>query len=243
MNPLTNFKPLVYLITLFAVMILTACAPNQEQITAQTATAQTAIAASWTPTFTSTATPTSTVTQTVTPSPTATQTLTQTPTETPTTITLPGTDFTIKDVTFSLFMPEDWEKADSPDGPVMIGPTVASKQLSVGFLVDQYNLFGSPMDADEVGIPMFAAQVQDNVTAVTKDFKQVSEDFLETEEGKMIFRWEIEHKTNGKELHQVFYISGSGKWYLIAIYTRPISAGSEYDPIIDETMKKLLFEK
>jgi len=90
--------------------LLTACTPSPEELAAQTATAQTAIAAAWTktptqtftptpsptftitptftythtPTSTETPTPTNTATYTLTPTSTSTPTITQTPTITPT---------------------------------------------------------------------------------------------------------------------------------------------------------------
>ncbi len=61
--------------------LVSACGPTPEQIAAQTATAETAIAAAWTPTPTSTPTPTDTSTPTATA--TATATNTPRPTHTP----------------------------------------------------------------------------------------------------------------------------------------------------------------
>lgn len=67
---------------IFFAMSITSCGMSPEQIAIQTATAQTAIAASWTDTPTPTSTATVTLTPTITPTPT--QTHTPTPTNTPT---------------------------------------------------------------------------------------------------------------------------------------------------------------
>ena len=68
---------------IFVVLILTACGPSPEEIAAQTATAQTAVAAAWTETPTITASPTATQTNTPEPTATNTPTITTTPTMTP----------------------------------------------------------------------------------------------------------------------------------------------------------------
>lgn len=99
-----------------------------------------------------------------------------------------------------------------------------------------------PLEADDIGIPMFSAHVQDTMEGLTRNIVQISEDFLETNDGTLYFRWIMEHNPKGTELHQAFYISGSGKWFLTAMYGRPKSAGSEYDQQIDEAIKTLSFE-
>lgn len=61
------------------ILLITSCGPSAEEIAIQTATASTAIAASWTKTPTSTLTHTPTFTPTITPHPTNTPTITPTP--------------------------------------------------------------------------------------------------------------------------------------------------------------------
>jgi len=111
------------------------------------------------------------------------------------------------------------------------------------FSLDQSNMFGSPMDADETGIALFSAHIQDTISEMTQNVVQVSEDFLNTAEGEPYFRWVMEHNSNGKQLHQAFYVFGSGKLFLTVMYGRPISSGAEYDAIIDEAMKTLMFDQ
>lgn len=65
-------KRLIPLFTTFLIIVLVACGPSPEEAASQTAAAQTAVAAEWTPTPTATLTPepTPTVTLSVTPTPT-----------------------------------------------------------------------------------------------------------------------------------------------------------------------------
>lgn len=247
MNPSTTNKLFFYLALWLGLLPLAGCGPSQKQIAARTATAQTAVAALWTPTptstgtATSTATPTSTATSTITPTTSPSQTPTLTPI--PTTTSGSRASFTIRGVTFSFVPPEGWKKTDDPNHVILNVPTVAGTQMILTFSLDQYSLLGKPMDADEIGISMFSAHVQNKLVGMTKNVVQISEDFLNTADDNPYFRWVMEHNTNGKEQHMVFYIFGTGKWFLTVMYGRPKSAGSEYDPLIDEAMKTLMFEQ
>ncbi len=224
-----------------ALVPLAGCTPSQEQIAAQTATAQTAIAALWTTTPSPTATSSPTATATITPSPTITQTPTQTPTQTVT--PLPLTRLSLKDVNFSFAALEGWKKSDDPSHLILYGPTAAGEQLILSFSLDQYSLMGNVVDADDFGISMFSAHVQDTVQGMAQKLVQVSEDFLTSDDEKTYFRWEMEHTTNGRALHQIFYIFGTGKWFLTVMYGRPISAGAENDEIVDAAMQTLVLDQ
>ncbi len=104
-------------------------------------------------------------------------------------------------------------------------------------------MLGAPIDADEFGISMFSAHVQDTIAGLVQNMVQVNEEFLNTPEGAPYFRWIMEHKTNGKEIHQAFYIFGSEKWFLTIMYARAKSTGTETDILIDETMNTLIIRK
>lgn len=240
MNTTTYPKLSIYLILFLVSLLLIGCGPSQEEIAARTATAQTAIAALWTPTFTATATPTPTHTPTITPSATPTLTPTQTPSPTPT--SGPRTTFTKQGVTFSLVVPEGWEKSSDPNHLILNGPVVDGKQMVLTFSLDQYSLMGSPMDADELGISFFSAHVQDVLAGMVKNPVSLSEDFIKSNAGATYFRWIMEHNTNGKELHQSFYIFGKDKWFLTVMYGRAKSAGEETDKQVDDAMQTLQFE-
>lgn len=236
---------ILFLMLLLAFFSLTGCGPSQEQIVAQTATAQTAVAALWT------ATPTVTTTVTSTPLPSATSTPkpsftpTQPPSQTPTPAddSGPRTTLTSQGVTFSLVAPVGWEKAGDPDQAVLGGPTLEGTRLVLTFSIDQYNLFGKSIAADEFGIAMFSAHVQETINGMVGQSEQISEDFLETPQGVSYFRWVIEHTARGKKLHSVFYIFGSGDNFLTVMYGRPAAADAEYDPLIDAAVETIRFEE
>ena len=103
-------------------------------------------------------------------------------------------------------------------------------------------MMGRFIDADDIGISLFSAYVQDTIIGLTKNVVQISEDFLDNAEGEPYFRWIMELNANGKELHQTFYIFGSDQWFLTVMYARPISAGAENDSVIEESMNSLRFE-
>jgi len=236
-------KPSIYLALLLALMPLTGCGHSQEQISAPTATAQTAAAARWTPTGTATATltpittPTTPPTQTLTP----TSTSSSTPAPTQTAASYSGSSFQIKDLTFSIVVPEGWKKVTNPNNVIFVGPTYAGIQTILSFSLDQYSMAGASIEADDIGISLFTAHVQDTISGMVQNMLPVSEDFLNTPDGKPYFRWILEHDTNGKQVHQAMYIYGSGKWFLTAMYGRAKSAGTETDVLIDETMTTLMF--
>ena len=145
-------------------------------------------------------------------------------------------------MTFSFVTPQGWVKGNDYRAVTLTGPTAASIQLYLAFDVNEFDFFGKPMQADDTGIPLYSAILQDDIKGiVTKDLVQVSEDFLFTTGGKTYFRWIIEHNANGIELHQNVYIFGSGTSFLSVVYSRPKSAGAENDALVDEAMKTLEF--
>lgn len=240
MNTFTHTKPYIYCSLLLALTLLAGCGLSQEQIAAQTGTAQTAIAALWTPTLTNTAVPVPTATPTITSSPMPSQAPTQTFTPGPSTD--PRTSFTLQDLTFSFVVPEGWKASGESDQVILNGPTTDGIQMVLTASVDQYSMLGEPMDADEVGISLFSAHVQDTIAGMISNPVNISEDFLNTPEGEPYFRWVLEHHTNGKDRHMVFYIFGSEKSFLTIMYGRATAAGNETDAVIDKTMKMLRFE-
>lgn len=76
-----HMKSQFIFLSLILILLITSCGPSAEEISTQTVTAATAIAASWTktPTLTPTLTKTPTFTPTLTPTPTMTPTITPTP--------------------------------------------------------------------------------------------------------------------------------------------------------------------
>jgi hypothetical protein len=233
---------------------LMACGPSAEQKATKTATALTAIAAAWThtPTATPTATHTATAAATSTPTPTetatptpsapptetATPTLSATPTRTPTktatsTLTPDPNRYYAPDNSFSLVPPEGWVTTDvGLDYPGLIGPKVGDFSLNLVFIRDQ----------SDFDVFFYAALVQGDLEEELQDLVSISEDFLTTDDGKNYFRWEVTDTQKDVSYRQVFYFFESGKWKLVATYTRPKNRGAEYDTVIDDAMKSLRFK-
>jgi len=244
---------LYYLLPFFLLLSLTACGSNTDKRATQTATALTAIAAAWTstPTVTptATATATSTTTATSTATATATPTFTSTPTETPTpthtstktkipTKTLTATRtrdpnrYYAPDNSFSFVSLEGWEPTDvGLDYPGLVPSADNDFSVILIFMREKstFDLF------------FFAATVQDSLTENLKSLTQIREDLLTTDEGKDYFRWEVTHKIEGVIIRQIFYFYGAGNSKLVIAFTRPDSQGSEYDSLLDETMKTVQF--
>lgn len=237
-------KPLCIVFVMFfgMALLLTACAPTQAQIAAQTSTAQTAVAASWTPVPTKTPVPTQTATPTAsgTPSPSATQRPTETPK--PTATPAQGQSFALQGITFSLVLPEDWAVIEEPERVVLLGPVLEGTQLIVTIRLDSYDFMGKPLAADDFGISLYSAFLQEAIVARTRNVEQISEDFLTTNAGKPYFRWVMEHNPNGTALRQSVYLAGTGNWFWSATYERPKSTGSEYDKMIDKAIETLRFQ-
>ena len=222
-------------------LLIAACGPNTEQRAAMTSTSLTAIAAAWTPTPTATSTATNTPTATATiastqtetpnPSPTSSPTLLPTKTVTPTNTPDPNRYYA-PDNSFSLIMPEGWFPDDAgSDYPGLFGPKVGNFALNIVFIRDN----------SDFDVFFYAALVQGDLEEKLQDLTSLREDFLTTTAGKGYFRWEITDKQNGIKYHRVFYFYESGDKKLVATYTRPDSAGSENDTLVDEAMESLRF--
>lgn len=236
-------KPLLFfLLQLGTLLGLSACAPSPEQIAAQTATAQTAIAASWSPTPSSTTAPTHTSTATATSTPTPTFTPKPSQTFTPTATPGKSTSFTLNEVTFSLVVPEGWTVSEEPERIVFLGPILDDTQLTLTIWLEQYDFLGTVLEADSFGIAAYSAIFQDALEPHIDQLEQISEGFLETNDRTSYFRWVMEHKSNGKTLHKIYYITGTHDWFVDIVFNRSKSAGEEYDSQIDNTIQTLKFE-
>lgn len=225
------------LLVIIQVMALCACRPSPEQKATMTATAMTATAALWTPTHTSTATFTSTPTSTPTITPTATRTPTPTRTATATATSTPTPDpnyYYAEDHTFSFVPPKGWGPKDiGLKYPALLGPRV--QEFTLNLVIAQ----------EETDFPMafYTALVQDQLAKVLQGLKPIREDFLVTNAGKDYFRWELTHRMNDANVHQVMYFFESGDWIMIITYSRLQAAGSEYDSLVDEAMKTVRYER
>ncbi len=224
----------IYLLFLLAVTI-TSCGPSVEQIATMTSASLTSTAAAWTPTPTRTITPTATITPTSTPSPTATNTATPTPTATLTatpTATHNPDVYYAPDNSFSISGLKGWEPKDiGLKYPVLIGPTVGKFNPNLVFIVDKSTF----------PLAFYSAQVQDGIKASVTILKDISEDFLTTNDGKDYFRWVIEDSINNVVYHQVVYVFESGDGKLVITYTRPADQGEDLDNVVDEAMKTVQF--
>jgi hypothetical protein len=235
-------------------LCLTACGSSANKHATQTATALTATAAAWTstpsitptptatatstPTPTSTATPTatptSTSTPTETPTPTHTATSTKTPTKTPTpTQTQDPNRYYAPDNSYSFMALEGWVPTDvGMDQPGLVAPLAGDLKCTLMFIRvnTTFDVF------------FYAATFQDSLIAIYPDLSTVREDYLTTEEGKDYFRWEVTYISLGVGIHQIFYFFESGNWKLVISFLRPNNQGSEYDAMVDETMKTVHFK-
>jgi hypothetical protein len=230
---------------LILALLLAGCGPNPEQQAILTATAQTATAALWTPTPTDTAT----LTPTATPTPTSTATLTPTPTETPlptappteTQTSILGTLYKSPDQFVAFLLPDGWKLIPGTKNPTFQSKTSQGDKLALGFMYTQYSFLGQAMDADETGVAMYSANLQDEISGSAKDLVSVSEDFLTAQNGSSYFRWVFEHNVNGITAHQVMYLFGSGKWFLVLTYIREKNASAQADGVIDAAMQTVVF--
>ena len=218
-------KPFLYLISL--VVLLSACGLSPEQQATLTATAQTATAAAWTPTPTSTNTPTFTPSPTPTETPTPTLTPTSTASPTSTSSPTPTQDpdrYYAPDDSFSILAPEGWQSVDlGLDYPGLLGPQIGGIYQNLVFV---YETSSFPL-------AFYSAVVQDNITASLENVTTLSEDFLTTSSGIDFFRWVTENTQQGTRMRQVFYMFENGDWKLTIIYTRQSGEAPEQDTLIE----------
>lgn len=220
----------VHFVFLALLFTLTACGPTAEQQAAMTATAMTATAAAWTPT------PTATYTPTITPSPTPTETplptLTPTATNSPTPTQDPSRYYP-PDNTFSILAPEGWVVFDlGLKYPALIGPKVGEVTQNMVFIPETSTY---PME-------MYAAFVQDSITATLKGVNSIEEEFLTTSSGIDYFRWVAENNHQGIVMRQLYYIFANGDWKLTIIYTRQEGNAPEQDKLVDGLVDTFRFE-
>jgi hypothetical protein len=214
------------------VLLLAACGPSPEQQAGMTAEALTATAASWTATPSPTAT--ATATATFTPTPTSTATLTPTNTATPTATPDPRV-FTASDNTFSFMPPEDWQSRNLGLAyPAIIGPSYGNFAANLVFVQEE------PM-FPTLGLGFYTAQLQDTVIELFPGVKDISEEFLVTDQNQDYFRWEMTRSQDGVAYRQTFYVFEAGGWMLVCTYTRTEDQGAENDALVDESMRTLRF--
>lgn len=216
-------------------LVLSACGASPEQQAAMTATAMTATAAAWTPTLTPSITPTRTMspTATITPLPSATPTATRTPTSTPyPTPTQDPDRYYPPDNSFSILSPEGWLVTDlGMKYPALLGPRVGTVTQNLVFIPDT-----SPFMVE-----MYAAFVQDSITASIENVNSIREDFLTTTQGIDYFYWIIEYTQQGVKVRQIYYIFENGDWKLTIIYTRQAGEAPTQDEVIDAAIDTIRF--
>lgn len=230
-------RPWLYFFSIAAIM-MAACGLSPEEQAARTATAMTATAAAWTATPTPTATATST--QTSTPTPTLTPTETATPTATPTaTLTptpTPDPDRVYSDDgVFSFVQPAgwDWQPSGLAGMTLLVGPPINS-------LPNMVMVLNAEVDFN---LAWDSAGFQDAATSQLKGYQLISEDFLESDDGEVYFRWEYKDTSDGLQNNNIIYIFSEDGHLVIASYTRPFSNGDWYNEIIDSAMETLRFEQ
>ncbi len=218
-------------------LAVSACGASPEQEAAQTATAMTATAEAWTPisTATSTATIAPSPTATETPLPSATPTATLQPTATtPPTPTQDPNRYYAADNSFSVVSPEGWQIADlGLKYQSLLGPVVENVTQNVVFV----------SETSTVPMAMYAAFVQDNITASIEDVKSIQEEFLSTSQGIDYFHWTIELSQQGTRMRQAYYIVENGDWKLTIIYTRQAGEAPDQDAVVDAMIDTLQFSE
>ncbi len=224
----------IILVLLLAVTI-SSCGLSSEQRASMTSVSLTGTAAAWTPTPTRTVTPTTTITPTSTLTPTPTNTATHTPTATLTAIPTATHNpdvYYAPDNSFSIDGLKGWEPRDiGLKYPALIGPTVGKFNLNLVFVVDKSTFM----------LAFYSALVQDGIKASVTVLKEISEDFLTTNDGKEYFRWVIEDSIKDVVYYQVVYMFESGDGKLVITYTRLVDRGQEFDKVVDEAMKTVQF--
>jgi hypothetical protein len=141
--------------------------------------------------------------------------------------------FKAPDYTFTLTTPRGWLLKDiGLVYPALIGPQLENYNLNLVFFEEQSKF---PLAA-------YASSIQDNLINADQNMHKVSDNALETDEGKSFFRWETETVRDGKSYHLIVYFFESGDWKLSTTYTRPAADGVQYDAEVDAAMKSLLFE-
>jgi hypothetical protein len=177
-----------------------------------------------------TETPTITATTTATPTLTPRPTPTRRPSLTP---TPEAGRYTNPDGSFSFIMPEDWEIEDEGDEYTVIrGPAKGGFQPTL--LIARIS--------DPMMLELWTASVQDDTIAMMKGYSQISEEFIESDDGDTFFRWEFTATQNGSKYHFTFYMYDPGTWKLVISYMRLEKAGAEDDAMIDASMRSVLYK-
>ena len=88
---------------------------------------------------------------------------------------------------------------------------------------------------------MYAAFVQDNVTASIKNVNSIKEDFLTTSKGIDYFYWITEYTQQEVKVRQIYYIFENGDWKLTIIYTRQAGEAPTQDQVIDSAIDTIQF--
>jgi hypothetical protein len=79
---------------------------------------------------------------------------------------------------------------------------------------------------------------QDNFSQIGVEIESIREDQLTGDTGQTYLRWELSQMAqDGVSYHMTYSFYNSENWSLVLIYMRPDDRGSEYDRIVDETMK------
>ena len=157
------------------------------------------------------------------------------PTSTPTPNPTPDeTRFTSPDGYYSFIMPEGWELTENDNGFIRISGPSGKKYTP--------NLVASQTE-DLMMLELWSAIFQDAILKNLGDAALISEDFIDTDEGKLYFRWEFQAEQQGDRYHHIFYMYGSGDWKLVIAYTRLENEGAEYDVLIDAAMRSVQYNR
>lgn len=230
-------KPILFdfLMIMLATVILSACQTEPPLPTATSTSDPTSIATLIPTTISPTMTPRITYRATPTPGPT----YTKRPTRTPTITDTPDPNrYNSPNLDYSLVAPAGWRQGDLDlDDPALIGPKIGDYEINLIFYQEKAVM----------GSGFYSAVLQDDLERNLTGFVSLSEDYLSTLEGQDYFRWEMTHTLKGVKMRRVFYFfdssSSSGEWVLVITYTRPSSAGSEYDQEVEKAISTVRYSR
>lgn len=232
-------KARLFFVVMWILFLLNACSAGTGQPPVPTATALPASTETRSPEATATL---SIVPATPTPAPTQTATSTATPTKmmTPTLLSMGTADpavvpeerrFIHPSGVFSLVPPADWShgyfELQGGDTDGWIPPGEDPARMNIGTI-----LITAPFDIDKLKTDWEA-----NVKQMAPDYTEVRVDNLTSDGGQPYLRWELTYSVQNELQHLVYAFYRTESRSLVVIFARPAAEGSQYDLLVDETLK------
>jgi hypothetical protein len=131
-------------------------------------------------------------------------------------------------------LPDGWEALPVSGKFLMFGgPRVGDSRVMIIVTQEQ----NSNM------LEMYTAFYQDDFIAILTNYKQISEDFLNADDGSIYFKWVFEDDRLGIESYRTIYFYDAGDWKLLMMYQRLRSVGPEFDAAVDAAMKTVQYAR